>query len=474
MKTFLFYDIETSGLNPAFDQILTFASIKTDYQLNELERHTITVQLRTDVVPSPQAFLTHGLTFAELESGITEYEAAKKIHALVNMPDTISVGYNSLGFDDEFLRFLFYRNLLDPYSHQYNRGCSRMDVLPITTIYKLFGPEKIISWPRIDNKSTLKLEHISKENRFVTSGRAHEAMSDVEAVVALSKAFFKKHDIWKYCLDFFNKTKDEIRINNIKPEIKCQNRSFRLCLMVSTSFGPDNHYIAPVIQIGQSLAYKNQTLWLRLDSEDILGIDSERQISETFVIRKKAGDEYIVLPPLKRFWKKLTSAAETLSKKSIDCIQEHWALFYELVQYHCEFKYPFVPHMDMDATLYQEGFFSKIEKQESRRFHNTDPDQKYAMLDKFTSQRVRKLAGRILFRNFSGIFSQELETLHQSHLARLKSEKSEDQFVGFRNDSKLNVSAARKDLLEAKNTLTNPTTSQHQMMVQLETYLSGL
>jgi len=28
MKTFLLYDIETSGLNPAFDQVLTFATIE--------------------------------------------------------------------------------------------------------------------------------------------------------------------------------------------------------------------------------------------------------------------------------------------------------------------------------------------------------------------------------------------------------------------------------------------------------------
>jgi exodeoxyribonuclease I len=33
-ETFLFYDIETTGLSRAFDQILEFAAIRTDGGLN--------------------------------------------------------------------------------------------------------------------------------------------------------------------------------------------------------------------------------------------------------------------------------------------------------------------------------------------------------------------------------------------------------------------------------------------------------
>ena len=118
MKTYLFYDIETTGLNPAFDQILTFASIRTDKEFNEIERHSIVIQLRPDIVPSPHAFIVHRLSYDELKAGMSEYEAVKKIHKILNRPGTISLGYNTLRFDDEFLRFAFYRNLLDPYTHQ--------------------------------------------------------------------------------------------------------------------------------------------------------------------------------------------------------------------------------------------------------------------------------------------------------------------------------------------------------------------
>jgi len=35
---FIFYDAETTGVDTAFDQILQFAAIKTDDDLNELDR----------------------------------------------------------------------------------------------------------------------------------------------------------------------------------------------------------------------------------------------------------------------------------------------------------------------------------------------------------------------------------------------------------------------------------------------------
>jgi len=148
-KTFLFYDIETSGLNKAFDQVLQFAAIRTDLNCNELERHEIFVRLSPDVIPAPQAILTHQLSLSELnKNGISEIEAIKKIHQLLNQPGTISIGYNSLGFDDEFLRFSFYRNLLPPYTHQYANECSRADLYPMAILYFLYQPN-VLNWPTL-------------------------------------------------------------------------------------------------------------------------------------------------------------------------------------------------------------------------------------------------------------------------------------------------------------------------------------
>ena len=478
MKTFLFYDIETSGLNPAFDQVLTFASIRTDLELNEIEKTTITICLRRDIVPSPKAFLTHGLTFHELEHGVSEYKAAQQIHKILNRPGTISIGYNSLGFDDEFLRFLFYRNLLDPYTHQYNNGCSRMDILPITTVFKIFHPE-ILKWPMVDGKSSLKLELISRKNSFKISGKAHEAMSDVEAVIELAKIMFQKKNIWLYCLDFFNKSKDEVRINSIKEDFQVDKNQFKVCLMLSTAFGSDSNYMAPVIHIGQSIPYKNQTLWMRLDTKDIPYMNSEVDLKDTFVIRKRPADELIVLPSLERFWNKMSTSLQESVKYNMEKIIQKKQRFFEFIQYHQEYKYPFIPDLDPDAALYQDGFFSFQEKKESSLFHksfkNLQPDyQAHEILDKIKSLRIKALASRILYRNFINEKWQSQGIDHSLSLNKLRSSLKEDQIIGYKNDMKFNCRQGLRELKELEHEIVNPDKETKKMFYWIKDYIKNL
>lgn len=462
MKTFLFYDIETSGLNPAFDQVLTFASIRTDLSLNEIDRQQLTICLRKDIVPSPEAFLTHGLTFEELADGISEYAAAKKIHQLFNTTGTISIGYNSLGFDDEFLRFMFYRNLLDPYSHQYANDCSRADILPVTTIFRTFHPDGL-KWPEIDGKPTLKLEHLSTENQFETTGKAHEAMNDVEALIELSKVLAKNDKIWQYCLAFFDKRSDESRIKKFNTVVTLGGEQFVQGLMVSPMFGSENNYLAPVMYVGQSTAYKNQHLWVRLDSDDPLGVESEVEMDQTFVIRKRFGDAPVILPYLDRFKNNLPETILEKVQENILYLSENASRLDEFINYHCSFKYPFIPQMDLDASLYQDGFFSMQEKKDAQLFHASADNQKESVLEQISSQRVKQLINRIIARNFNTDCQIEQDT-----------SLFEDEVIGYRNDVKLDLKTAIEDLKQLEKEKATFAPHQQQMLVELRAYLSGL
>ncbi|OQY53186.1 MAG: exodeoxyribonuclease [Desulfobacteraceae bacterium 4572_89] len=491
MKTFLFYDVETSGLNPAFDQVLTFACIRTDFSLTEISRELITIQLRRDIIPSPHAFITHCLTIDELKHGITEYQAAQQIHEIFNTPGTISFGYNSLGFDDEFLRFLFYRNLLDPYTHQYANQCSRMDMLPVTALFRVFC-DHVMKWPHLeDGRSSLKLELISNENQFTTSGRAHEALNDVEAVIELARIFSQEKNIWDYALDFFNKTKDVLRINALKKEIRIGNKPFRLCLMVSASFGPKNNYLAPVIHIGESLPYKNQSLWLRLDREKVFEKNEESGIYDLFVIRKRPADELIVLPYLDRFMGKLTQTSQQSSQKNLEKIQSDPNLFFKTIQYHLEYKYPVIPDMDPDAALYQSGFFSSSEKKEINKFHGAENSDKPIVCESITSIRVKTLAKRILSRNFEDLFPIQSNPEYADHLRRLAFSFSgsndpvdqknqgdkENQIKGFRNDLKYHAGqglAHIKEIEKQEKKLPRLTPVQKNILSSLKIYIENL
>ena len=201
--SYLFYDLETSGLNKAFDQVLEFAAIRTDQSFNQIERHTISVKLRPDIIPSPRAILTNRIPVSNSCSGLCEYEATAEIHQLMNEPGTVSLGYNTLGFDDEFLRFSYHRNLLPPYTHQFKNGCRRMDLFPMAVVYRLYK-RAVITWPEVDGKPSLKLEHIGAANR-ITAGQAHEAMVDVATTVELARRFYQKKKMWQYLEGYFDK-----------------------------------------------------------------------------------------------------------------------------------------------------------------------------------------------------------------------------------------------------------------------------
>ena len=440
MQTYLFYDIETSGLNPAFDQILTFAAIRTDHHLDEIEREEIRLRWRRDIVPSPGALITHRLSKEMLKSGLLEYHAAERIHGLVNRPGTVSLGYNTLGFDDAFLRFTFYRNLLEPYTHQYSSRCSRMDLLPMATLYRIFKPE-ILRWPRVNDKPSLKLEMLNLENSLFSSGRAHDAMTDVEVTLALARRLAAEKEIWQYCLSFFDKKTDLSRLNKMEKGVITPSESYTKALMVDPSMGADNLFMAPVLGIGCSNKYSNQTLWLRLDREDFaIHFDDPEK---SWVIRKRLGESRIILPPLPRFQERLSVKQKALCRESLDAIARRPDEFRALADYHREFVYPEVPDIDPDASLYQHGFFTSREKKDIRKFRGAHPGELVGIWRTISSSpRLKSLVKRVLARNFSDL---EGAPGLQEHISILRT-PAKGKIPGYRGDFKFNKGDAQEEM----------------------------
>ena len=64
--TYIFYDTETTGLKNEFDQILQLGAIKTDEELNEIDRIVLRCRLLPHVVPSPRALQVSRTTHSML------------------------------------------------------------------------------------------------------------------------------------------------------------------------------------------------------------------------------------------------------------------------------------------------------------------------------------------------------------------------------------------------------------------------
>ncbi len=241
--------------------------------------------------------------------------------------------------------------------------------------------------------------------------------------------------------------------------------------MISLSFGSKVNYMAPVIHLGQSLPYKNQSLWLRLDSETIPGFGNELNSSDAHVIRKRPGDGLIILPALERFWNRMPTSSKQLTDENLKKIRNQWEKFFECTQYHLEYKYPYIPDMDPDAALYQDGFFCAKEKKECELFHKTGKDLKYGIIEQIQSPRIKILANRILDRNFPADPLQAESREYQSHLDRLRSFSEEHKIKGYRGDTKYRLHQALEELKKLESALSDPDTDQKKIMVWLEEYI---
>jgi exodeoxyribonuclease-1 len=439
-KTYLFYDIETTGLNKSFDQILQFAAIRTDRQLNEIERYRLKVKLRPDVIPSPGAMITNRLSVADLASGLCEYEAVCQIHELINQPETISLGYNSLGFDDEFLRFSFHRNLLPPYTHQFQNGCYRMDLLPITVMFWLYKRDAI-RWPRIHSQPSLKLEHLREANQL-TGGPSHDASVDVAATVELARRFFKNKKMWNYLKGYFEKETDVHRISEIPASFQSALGEHRRALMVSSEYGPQQMYQIPVLSIGNSIPYSNQSLWLRLDLPELRETKAEAIDATTWIVRKRYGEPGILLPPIERYLKFLSDERKAVVAENLNWLQSNSSKFQKIVNYYREYTYPFIPHLDPDAALYQIGFFSRADERLCREFQVATIEEKKAIAPRLKSPEARKLAVRLLCRNYPQHTSEDMAAEFDAYLRHVNPMREDEAIVDYRGEARLTPSAA--------------------------------
>lgn len=456
-QTLLFYDVETTGLNKCFDQVLQFAAIRTDLDLNEISRHEIQIKRNHDIVPSPHAIITHHIGMSNMQTGTLEVEAIQEIHHLLNQAGTISLGYNTLGFDDELLRFSFYRNLLTPYTHQYANQCGRMDIYPLTVLYYLFN-HGALNWPSINGTISLKLEHIAHANNLMT-GPAHNALIDVEATLALAKRLKINEKMWEYACGYFHKQTDIERGDRLPICLETEDRLFRDALIVSAKFSARNNFIAPVISLGQHKHYKNQTLWLRLDTEELSKTNNNNIAETTYAIRKKMGEQVIVLPPEERYCQHMSSDRLKMALGNKKRLLENKKLLCAIADYYQHYKYPFIPHVDIDADLYNQPFSTPYEDKQYRDFHAAKLTEKALFARKISKELRKKQALRILGRHYPSLLSEQEQASFTDYC--------ESSAIDFRGNNKLTWIEARKQALQ----LQQETTLSDQQRKLLDEFL---
>ncbi|MCW5636231.1 MAG: exodeoxyribonuclease I [Rubrivivax sp.] len=200
--TFFWHDYETFGRVPRRDRPAQFAGLRTDAALNPVgEPVSLFCQPPVDTLPDPESVLLTGITPQRaLAAGVPEHEFAARIEAELAHEGTVGVGFNSIRFDDEVTRHLFWRNLLDPYAREWSNGCGRWDLLDVVRTCWALRPEGI-EWPvDPDGRPSFRLERLAAANGLAHEC-AHDALSDVLATLALARLVRAKQPrLWDFCL----------------------------------------------------------------------------------------------------------------------------------------------------------------------------------------------------------------------------------------------------------------------------------
>jgi exodeoxyribonuclease-1 len=193
METIYWHDYETFGADTRKDRPCQFAGVRTDLDLNIIEEPaTLYCKPNDDFLPSPDACLITGITpQLAYKEGVNEAEFSSFIHTIFSVPGTCVAGYNSIRFDDEISRNLFYRNFYDPYEREWKNGNSRWDIIDLLRLTFALRPEGI-NWPTDDNGiPSFRLERLTEANN-IKHEAAHDAMSDVYATIAVAKLIKEK------------------------------------------------------------------------------------------------------------------------------------------------------------------------------------------------------------------------------------------------------------------------------------------
>ena len=290
--SFLFYDLETFGADPRRSRIAQFAAIRTDAELNEIDEPVnLFVQPANDLLPSPDATLITGITpQAALRDGVNEAAAFARIIDEMGRPDTCSAGYNSIRFDDEFVRHGLFRNFHDPYEREWRGGNSRWDLLDALRLMHALRPEGIHWRQRDDGGGTsFKLEHLAEDNGLRV-GDAHEALSDVRALIGLAR-LFRQHQprLWDYALRLRNKRFAASMLDTT---------AMTPLLHVSQRFPASRLCAAPVIPLARHPQIDSRVIVFDLASEpdELLALDADAIVERLYVRQADLPDGLTRIP----------------------------------------------------------------------------------------------------------------------------------------------------------------------------------
>ena len=435
IRSFYWHDYETFGVDPVHDRPSQFAGVRTDADLNIIEDPLVIFCKPTDdYLPSPEACLITGITPQKaMEEGFPETEFIAQINEAFSQPGTCVVGYNSLRFDDEVTRHTLYRNLRDPYAREWQNGNSRWDIIDMVRLTYALRPEGI-NWPRKEDGSpSFKLEALTTANGIAHEA-AHDAMSDVEATLAVAKLIKEKQP---KLFDFVLKNKDKHSARSM-----LDTAAMKPVFHISAKYPATRGCCAMVAPLADHPTNKNLVIVydLREDPSELINatpeqirervFTSQAQLGETkrFPLKSVQLNKCPVLAPANML---TTLSAERLAELELngETLRANLALLRKATGLAARIAEAFdQPHegdlTDPDEQLYAGGFISPADRSELNRVLQTPPEGLVEETFNFKDERLQELLFRYRARNYpDSLTSEEAERWEEFRSKRLMAPK---------------------------------------------------
>jgi exodeoxyribonuclease-1 len=384
---FVFYDLETTGISPAFDQPLQFAAIRTNNDFAEIERVDLRCRIAPHIIPSPQALMVTGVTPAQLVD--TElpslFEFTQTIMELTERwaPATW-VGFNTIRFDEEVLRQTFYQNLQpNIYATQFN-GNNRLDIL--TAVYAVWCRSPgLMHWPKDDSgRTTFKLDRLAPANGF-NAHNAHDALGDVEATIHIARLIAKDDpELWSAILHNRDKQNVIATLETFHP----------VELVLRFGGGPPRSYVGCFC--GTATNNPTQAAFFDLEAGDpealmqaddaalFLAVDGTPQIIRSIATNKVPSIFPIANPDPDHLRKAALIAANPAFRARVG--QAMAARYVEDDA---------APPLQVEKQIYGK-FYSKADRDLLTEFQRADWPRRQQIVGLFTDARLRQLGRRLI------------------------------------------------------------------------------
>jgi len=393
--SFVFYDTETTGTDTTFDQILQFAAIFTDSDLNELDRFETRCRLLPHVIPAPGALLATRVTPAVLTDPElpSHYEMMLQIaEKLRAWSPAIFTGYNTLSFDEPLLRQAFYQTLQPVYLTN-TGGNQRADVLRLAQATAALAPNAMAVPISPKGKPTLRLDTLAPANGFAHEN-AHDALADVEATIYMARLIRARAPaVWNSLMPLVDKGEVIASLSTSEPK----------CLV-------EYHMGVPSLRavVGCGHHPKNPTMQavfdLRRDPAEVLNLREGDLVEETKGRNRALRTVYankmpaLVDPGLAPDLQAAAGLpmAEIVRRAAVVSADGHFAARVGVAM--AQRYPPFEPAVVVEGRMY-EGFPSRADETRMQTFHKAEWSERAEIAETFEDDRYRELARRLVFVN---------------------------------------------------------------------------